>query len=125
MNFAHLESPLFAIPRIAIADVECGCKIVQSVAVNALNGSMWNSVGDTPEGGNDIIRSCYSNRVFSHVKRVLFRNTSTFVRTEVTIMTIVVAVLRGKSTTQLQLLQDAFIRFQPQSVTQKLLRSAS
>ena len=57
MNFAHLESPLFAIPRIAIADVECGCKIVQSVAVNALNGSIWDSVGDTPEGGfcNDII----------------------------------------------------------------------
>ncbi len=40
-----------------MADVECGCKIVQSVAVNALNVSMWNSVGDTPADGfcNDII----------------------------------------------------------------------
>lgn len=87
MNFAHLESPLFAIPRIAIADVECGCKIVQSVAVNALNGSMWDSLGDTPADGfgNDIIRNFYSNRVLSHAKRALFRNTSTFVPSSLSI----------------------------------------
>ena len=58
-----------------MADVECGCKIVQSVAVNALNVSMWNSVGDTPADGSgkDIARSFFSNRVLSHAKRALFK----------------------------------------------------
>ena len=55
--------------------LECGCKIVQSVAVNSLNCSMWNSVGDTSADGfgNDIIRSYYSDRVLSHAKRALFK----------------------------------------------------
>ena len=60
-----------------MADVVCGCEIVQSIAVNSMNGSMLDGIGDTPADGfcNDIIRSFHLNRVFSHVKRALFRVT--------------------------------------------------
>lgn len=65
----------FAVLGIALAGVGCGCKIVRSVAVNALNSSMCNCIGDTlADGfGNDTLRSFYSNRVLSHAKRALFK----------------------------------------------------
>ena len=70
----------FAVPGIALAGVGCGCKIVRSVAVNALNSSMCNCIGDAlaDGSGNDTLRSFYSNRVLSHESVLYLKLFSTF-----------------------------------------------